>query len=79
MKDSLRKVKVVSSATVSWLEYVLFTYLHKVRCWIEAAHVADLCVTLGAGVVVGWFTGSYIKFSLTQGAANFGLLHLLQR
>lgn len=69
----------VSAATVSVFVYVLYSYLHKVRCWIEATHIADLRVTLGARVVVGWLTGSYIKFSFTQGAADFGPLHLLQR
>lgn len=53
------------------------SYLHKVWCGVEAAEVADLCVALGAGVVVGRLTGSNIKFSLTQRALNFG--HLAHR
>lgn len=67
----------MSGVIVSMFKFVMYNYLHKMRCWIEAAHIADLHATLGTGVVVGWLTGSYIKFSLTQGAGDFGLLHLL--
>lgn len=52
----------------------VLSYLGQVRRGVEAAHVADLGVALGAEVVVrglGWI--SHVELSLTQWTEHFGL------